>query len=206
MKHRFENPPSLVEAVQALQNGESLIHILRALNPVVQKSIAKKPEDRYDTVMTFARTLKKTAEDAVQDEHKGKQFPGVEIPQMKDNVKQSTEVTPRVEDIIKRCVELYHEEKYVELLQVSEQAIMLDPNNGDGWMYKGLSLCRFGKWEETLEPYDRAIELDPTNVNAMRNKADSLNRLDRHEEGAAIADSFRSLTGCFDQQSYISEE
>src|SRR6266700_437917 len=110
LKHRNEKPPSLVDAIQALKNGERMITILRVLDPIVQTAIAKKPEDRYDTVMTFAKTLKKTAEDAAQEKPTGKPFPGVDL-SPKNNVQPqpSKETLIRIESLIKQCVDLFRQ-------------------------------------------------------------------------------------------------
>src|SRR5206468_7265758 len=112
--------------------------VLRDLQDVVFKALAKKPEDRYNAVTTFTNTLKKTAKDAAQAKPAGKPFPGVDVPQKKDAPQQSAERTPTIpviEDLIKRCDELEKQEKYAELLQASEQAIALDSNNANGWFY-----------------------------------------------------------------------
>lgn len=198
--HAIQPPPELRKTLKQQGNGEWMPLIIDTLEEVVMKALAKLPAERYESVVAFGDALQENYTRAREQEALERtrfdqgQLPTGTLDKRRTGsydraisaMKPQPEATPRtIEEAVKLCKELFKREKYTELLQASEQAIALDPDNADAWVYKGVSLCRFGKWEETLSVYDRAIELDPDIVlkaDAMRNKADSLNKLGRHEE------------------------
>src|SRR5207302_6460364 len=67
LKQLLEKPISLAEAIDQLQKGERIINILRALDPIVQKSLAKQPDQRYPTVEEFTRALTIVYKDAATE-------------------------------------------------------------------------------------------------------------------------------------------
>jgi len=107
-----------------------------------------------------------------------------------------SEQTPdvlRAQELVKECKDLYDQKRYPEVSEASEQATKLDPNNAEAWLFKGLSMCTYDKYEEAIPFYDRVIQLDPKHYVAIWNKANCLNKLNRYKEALPLLEKALQL-------------
>lgn len=172
---------AMADFAQALQEGYTKARERERLQSrfFLPPTVARQPDSFYTATTSLQDMPIQPAQPIIQKARPEKKLPRGVVPK-----KEALPV--RFDELAALADYLKQQEQYTALLQVSEQIIALYPNNTHGWALKGLSLCRFGKYEETLEPYERAIQLDPTNYEAMRNKADSLNKLGRHAEALPL--------------------
>ena len=65
-----------------------------------------------------------------------------------------------------------------------DEALALDPENGEILVKRGTALERLERTEEAISSYERAIRLDQSLTNAYLLKGAALIRLNRQEEAA----------------------
>ncbi len=90
---------------------------------------------------------------------------------------------------LQRIGELVDRAAYRQALKVCDQALVAHPDLAEAHDFRGLILCRMGRYREALPAYDRAISLEPQFVTALLDKAELLVfYLQEDEEAVALAD------------------
>lgn len=73
---------------------------------------------------------------------------------------------PTVPELLKKGKSLLIEGSFEEALSYFEQALLLEPNNGEILNQKGAVLRSLGRYDDALECFNRALELDPADKTA----------------------------------------
>ena len=76
----------------------------------------------------------------------------------------------------------------LDALRSADQALVIEPHNGDAWFHLGNALAQLGRNEEALAAYERVLELDPALAPAWSHRGGILRELNRLDEAA---ESFR---------------
>ena len=79
--------------------------------------------------------------------------------------------------------------KYDEAISDLQQAIKLNPKNGDAYGNLGLAYTEMGKNDEALTSLNTALTLDPDNSNALKYRAALFKKTG--DSFNALADSLR---------------
>lgn len=105
------------------------------------------------------------------------------------------------ERYLERIGELFERASYRQALSVCDRALSAHPACAEVHDYRGLILCRMGRYREALPSYDRAIRLEPDFVPALLDKAELLAfYLHDNLPAVALADRvLRLLPGEVDQ-------
>lgn len=80
-----------------------------------------------------------------------------------------------------------------KLLEESENAIELDPEDAEAWQDKGSALMDLGRPEEALEALEKAIKLDPENMTSWVRKSSVLLTLGRNNESLEASEEVIKL-------------
>jgi tetratricopeptide (TPR) repeat protein len=96
------------------------------------------------------------------------------------------------ESWLQRIGELVDRAAYRQALKVCDQALVAHPDLAEAHDFRGLILCRMGRYREALPAYDRAIRLEPDFMTALLDKAELL-VFYLHEDEEAIALTDRVL-------------
>ena len=96
------------------------------------------------------------------------------------------------ERYLERIGELFERASYRQALSVCDRALSAHPACAEAHDYRGLILCRMGRYREALPSYDRAIRLEPDFVPALLDKAELL-AFYLHDSLPAVALSDRVL-------------
>jgi tetratricopeptide (TPR) repeat protein len=78
------------------------------------------------------------------------------------------------ERYLERIGELFERASYRQALSVCDRALTVHPACAEAHDYRGLILCRMGRYREALPSYDQAIRLEPDYVPALLDKAELL--------------------------------
>ena len=78
------------------------------------------------------------------------------------------------ERYLERIGELFERASYRQALSVCDRALTAHPACAEAHDYRGLILCRMGRYREALPSYDQAIRLEPDYVPALLDKAELL--------------------------------
>ena len=78
------------------------------------------------------------------------------------------------ERYLERIGELFERASYRQALSVCDRALTAHPACAEAHDYRGLILCRLGRYREALPSYDQAISLEPDYVPALLDKAELL--------------------------------
>lgn len=190
LKQLLEKPISLAEAIDQLQKGERIINILRALDPIVQKSLAKQPDQRYPAVEEFTGALTTVYKNAATEKvvkvfkaaKPGKQHPtpmaqtggdGEPISPIKIPTLSARE-TLRIPDIDEQ--EKANRRKTIaQLFPIAE------------------GFLKAGEKEKALEVFNEVLDLDPTSYNGLLEKGRLLGELGRYQEAINTLDIIPTL-------------
>lgn len=100
------------------------------------------------------------------------------------------------ESWLQRIGELVDRAAYRQALKVCEQALVAHPDLAEAHDFRGLILCRMGRYREALPAYDKAIRLEPEFMTALLDKAELLVfYLHEDEEAVALTDRVVRLSG-----------
>lgn len=75
-------------------------------------------------------------------------------------------LVPTASELLKKGKNLLFEGNFEEALSNFEQALLLEPNNGEILNQKGAVLRSLGRYDDALECFNRALELDPADKSA----------------------------------------
>ena len=76
---------------------------------------------------------------------------------------------------------LYNIQRYLEAVESFDNAIKLNPNDGDAWYYKGNSQFYQGLYNEAIFSYDKSISISRYPM-GWSNRGKALDKLGRYEE------------------------
>ncbi|GHV09170.1 hypothetical protein AGMMS50229_18820 [Campylobacterota bacterium] len=78
----------------------------------------------------------------------------------------------------KRGKDAFDQGNYEEAIALFTQAIEIDPNNADAYLFRGISYGALGDHPKAIADYTRAIEIDPSDVRAYNKRGESYSELD----------------------------
>ena len=91
----------------------------------------------------------------------------------------------RVEVLLGKGLSMLNQDKPEAALTCFDEALSLDPANGEALVRRGLALERLEMLSEALQSYDRAIAADATMTIAYLHKGGLFNRMERFDEALA---------------------
>ncbi|GCE13754.1 protein kinase domain-containing protein [Tengunoibacter tsumagoiensis] len=181
-----------------------------ALDGVMQKALAKQPQDRYEDMLAFQHAFDLALRPATRQRplvnndtfssHASEAMrPALQATSTKNqgNRSQSAAYTgtgqaaaqPSVPvnttSVREKCREgdlHLRQQHYAQALQAYEEALQMDPLNFYAWNGKGTALYSQGNYRKALESYQRATEIDPSNAVVWVSAGLALNRLQRHQQ------------------------
>ena len=184
-KQLHETPRSLVEAVQSLSREGINIKVVKALDQVVMRALAKEPDKRHESVTLFTKTLLDEYEQVSGEKPDRTQFEAVKPQPVEKVISEEDRKKKEHYAFLQKGIAFYNQKNYEEALVAFEQAIQLDPKGNFAWYCKGVALNNLGRHEEAIKAYETAMQLDPKDAKAWHNKGSALSLLGRHEEALA---------------------
>jgi serine/threonine protein kinase len=176
-----------------------------ALDPVLQRALMPRPEDRYTDMLEFMRAFDFACRPTVKMRIPALQVPLEEqlaqqrgtngaqpAPQSpvtgtgKLNVESSTQrLNSSTASVREKCREgdqYWQQQHYSQALQAYEEALRIDPLNFHAWNGKGTALYNQGNYRKALDAYQRATDIDPNNAIVWVSAGLTLNRLQRYQQ------------------------
>lgn len=85
----------------------------------------------------------------------------IHSPQARFEQKYSPRRSPQVEKAIKKCSELFKENKADELIALAKEILSVDPKESFGYMYLGHGYSLKENYPGSLANYRKAVEMNP---------------------------------------------
>lgn len=142
------------------------------LFPIIEKCMAKAPQDRYNTFTELRKDL----------ENLWVKITDIPLP------KPLSDKAFGYKELNQKGVALKHLGKPEEALKYHDEAIEENPVYPNAWNDKGVALWELDKRAEALNCFDKAIEIDHEFVHPICNKAGVLSELDKYEEAIKYYD------------------
>ena len=208
--HTQQDPPSFYEILRSLGKQNLMNPLLEGAEQVVRRGLAKTPQERFQSVATFAQELMNIVKTAAQEKQHGKVFGPAkpekrkkaeadpttinrqgnagEIAKAIEKIQENPDPQKESRKLIAKGDEYYGNKEYEVALEFYNQAIELDPKSSQAFHNKSIALGELGRLKEALTAYDQAIRLDPKDSYALLMKGNALNNLSRYEEAIQIYD------------------
>jgi tetratricopeptide (TPR) repeat protein len=94
-------------------------------------------------------------------------------------------IASRVEVLLGKGLSMLNQDKPEAALNCFDEALSLEPKNGEALVRRGIALERLEMLSEALESYDRAIAADAAMTIAYLHKGGLFNRMERFDEALA---------------------
>lgn len=146
-----------------------------ALNPLLARCLAKRPEERFTTV-----------DDLLQELAQCYQQQFTESPRLLSGVDEFT-----APDYNNRGVTYHTLQRYDEALRDYNRAIELNPRDAFAYSNRGITYADLQHHDEALTAFTQAIEFDPQYATAYYNRGNTYFDLQRYDE--ALADFTRAI-------------
>lgn len=105
---------------------------------------------------------------------------------MSDGSQRHTETDdgepPRKVELKEQGEERYFDEEYREAIDLFDEAIELDPEYKEAYLFRGNCYQALREYDRALEEYARAIEIDPEYGRAYRNRGNAYNKREEYEK------------------------
>lgn len=89
----------------------------------------------------------------------------------------------KISKLLNKGMDLFHQEKYEEALEVIDKALDMNPAYTTfGWYYRAKALRELKRFDEALICYDRIIEIAPASKESWCYKGDFLFFMEKYEE------------------------
>ena len=169
----------------------------QALDPVVQRALASRPEERYADMMELMRafdngcrsTVKMRSVSPSEVRTPPRHVTNSPVPVAYTGISKQSSILPRINvntgSVREKCREgdqFLKQQHYSQALQAYEDALSMDPRNFYAWNGKGTALYNQGNYRKALEAYQRATEIDPSNAVVWVSAGLVLNRLQRYQQ------------------------
>lgn len=177
-----------------------------ALDPVLQRALMPRPEDRYTDMLEFMRAFDFACRPTVK-----MRIPALQVPLEEQLAQQrgSTGAQPVLQSptggtgkfnvvssstqrfnsgtasVREKCREgdqYWQQQHYSQALQAYEEALRMDPLNFHAWNGKGTALYNQGNYRKALDAYQRATDIDPNNAIVWVSAGLTLNQLQRYQQ------------------------
>jgi serine/threonine protein kinase len=186
-----------------------------ALDSVVLRALATRPQDRFADMLEFMYAFDQTIRPssgipalAQNSQPESWSNPGVRqntnpsSPALKVGIKQGA--SPSRQRAVKvstsgsvreKCQsgdQLLKQQHYSQALHAYEEALSMEPRNFYAWNGKGTALYSQGNYKKAYDAYQRAIEIEPENPVVWVSAGLALKRLQRYQQ--ALVHFERALT------------
>lgn len=102
-----------------------------------------------------------------------------------DSAKTSPALSGDIAALLLKGQSLLSADQALEALECFNEAVRLEPRNGEALVKKGSALEKLGRLDQATECYDAAIAADPTMTIAYLHKGGLFNRMERFSEALA---------------------
>lgn len=140
------------------------------LSQVIEKCLAKSPDDRYQSFLDLRKDL-----EILYETLSGSK---ILYPKTKK---------PPYWDFLNRGSSLATLKRYSEAIGFFEEALRLEKRNPITWYSKGVCLAELGRYKESIDDFDQSIALDPTCSLAWSNKSLAVRHLGDFDEALGCA-------------------
>ncbi|HKF39226.1 MAG TPA: serine/threonine-protein kinase, partial [Ktedonobacteraceae bacterium] len=186
-----------------------------ALDTVVLRALAARPEDRFGDMLEFLYAFDQAARPSsgvrvpVQRAQadgwntpipRGLSNPSLQVAQLGTERgdspgRQKAVVVSTSVGVREKCQEgdqLLKQQHYSQALRAYEEALSIEPRNFYAWNGKGTALYSQGNYKKAYEAYQRATEIEPENPVVWVSAGLALKRLQRYQQ--ALVHFERALT------------
>jgi serine/threonine protein kinase len=186
-----------------------------ALDTVVLRAIAARPEDRFTDILEFKYSFDQASRPGLgiripalnslpdawnsPTRHQGtnlsSQVVQIGIEREDSSSHQQTVRKNTSGSVREKCQEgdqLLKQQHYSQALHAYEEALSMDPRNFYAWNGKGTALYSQGSYKKAYEAYQRAIEIEPEHPVVWVSAGLALKRLQRQQQ--ALVHFERALT------------
>ncbi|MGZ3621998.1 MAG: serine/threonine-protein kinase [Ktedonobacteraceae bacterium] len=176
-----------------------------ALDSVVLRALAARPEDRFADMLEFMYAFDQAIRPStgIMALAQNSQPDAWSNPGVRQNTNPSTPVVkvgtrhgessgrqPAVRvstsgSVREKCQagdQLLKQQHYSQALHAYEEALSIEPRNFYAWNGKGTALYSQGNYKKAYEAYQRAIEIEPENPVVWVSAGLALKRLQRHQQ------------------------
>lgn len=186
-----------------------------ALDTVVLRALAARPEDRFADMLEFLYAFDQASRPSsgFHVSTQNEQHDARNTPVVRRGINPSTPVVPLGSErggstgrqqavkintsssVREKCLEgdqLLKQQHYSQALHAYEEALRIEPRNFYAWNGKGTALYSQGSYKKAYEAYQRATEIDPENPVVWVSAGLALKRLQRFQQ--ALVHFERALT------------
>ena len=153
---------------------------------VIMRTLEKKIEDRFPSIMDYANTLIAAYKASLQ---------GTTLsPSELYSQKQRREYQKTTEEVLKHIRSgdnLYDMKRYEGAVFEYDAALLLDPQQLEVYKKKGNALSKLHRDEEAIETLDIALRIEPNDAELYNTRGTVLSRMDKYEE--ALQSYYASL-------------
>lgn len=177
---------------------------IRGINPrvprpvasVVEKMLARRPEDRYQNageLIAALGSIRAVEEDEAEIlspwgyiDKTNKLYAEKRYTEALDLIREGTAVHgANYEFLNQEGIYLSDMGRHADALHIFDLALQMNSNYVNLWANKGRTLRAMGRHLEALKCYDKAIACDPSKATPWHNKGNCLSDMERNEEALA---------------------
>lgn len=172
--------------------------ISAAVDAVVLRALAKRPEDRFPTMRAFVRALDMALRApggsvSTLTRPRGDTFPALPAVRFTLPTVRPTPAPADLAALRQQAKEARNTRRYEEAVALYRQLAALDPSHAPTWFWLGWSLNALGSFGEALSALDACLELDHHRARVWNTRGYALFMLERYKDALVCCDRVLTL-------------
>ncbi len=169
-----------------------------AVDAVVMRALAKRPEDRFPTMRAFVRALDMALRApggsvSTLSRPRGETFPALPAVRFTLPTVRPKPAPADLEALRRQAKEARNVGRYEEAVALYRQLAALDPTHAATWFWLGWSLNALGNFGEALTALDACLELDHHRARVWNTRGYALYMLERYNDALVCCDRVLTL-------------